>query len=103
MKVFVYGFNREAEICIYGINGEESTEIFLTNFFSDKGLYKLSDEDQEKYSTDAEYAVSKDSYEALAQNIERIQAALDAIADDVIKTECDPNEVYKIDEKCYVV
>jgi hypothetical protein len=103
MKVFIYGFNRNAEICIYGISGEEETEKFLTKFFADKGLYLLSEEEKKKYNTDAEYAVSKESYEALAQNIERIQAALDAIADDVIKTECDPNEVYQIDGKCYVV
>lgn len=103
MKVFIYGFNREAEICIYGVSGEEATETFLVRFFSDKGLYKLTDEEKKKYNTEAEYAVSKDSYEALAQNIERIQTALDLIADDVIKSECDPNEVYKIDGNCYVV
>ncbi|UKI15533.1 MAG: hypothetical protein L6V87_07130 [Ruminococcus sp.] len=50
----------------------------------------MSEEERKKYNTDAEYAVSKESYEALAQNIERIQAALDAIADDVIKNRMRP-------------
>ena len=45
MKVFIYGFNRNAEICIYGISGEEETEKFLTKFFADKGLYLLSEEE----------------------------------------------------------
>ena len=61
MKVFIYGFNRNAEICIYGISGEEETEKFLTKFFADKGLYLLSEEEKKKYNTDAEYAVSKES------------------------------------------
>ena len=46
MKVFIYGFNRNAEICIYGISGEEETEKFLTKFFADKGLYLLSEEEK---------------------------------------------------------
>ena len=76
---------------------------FLQSFLLTKGYICCQRKKRKKYNTDAEYAVSKESYEALAQNIERIQAALDAIADDVIKKECDPNEVYQIDGKCYVV
>ena len=71
MKVFIYGFNRNAEICIYGISGEEETEKFLTKFFADKGLYLLSEEEKKSAR---EAAIKKLQEEELAKLKKRQQA-----------------------------
>ena len=103
MKIFIKDINREAKINIYGIDNEERTEEFLKSFFTGSGLEILSNEEKEKYSTECSYAITEKSFTALAQQIEHIQKALDAIAEDVKKNKCDPQKIYTTDKGCYII
>lgn len=103
MKLFVTDFHRNAEIYIYGIDDEEHTEDFLVRFFSDKGLIKLSKAEKKDYGTAADYAMDNTNFAALVQIIEKYQAAIDRIADDIEQTGCDPYREYSFDNSCYVI
>lgn len=103
MIIFIKDMKREAKINIYGINNEERTEEFMKAFFTGAGLDILSAEDKEEYGTESNYAITKRSFEALAQQIEHIQMALDSIAKDVKKTKCDPKQIYTSEKGCFIV
>lgn len=103
MKIFIRDINREAKINIYGIDNEERTEEFMKTFFTSAGLDLLSAEDKEKYGTESNYAITKKSFEALAQQIENIQRAIDSIAKDVKKNKCDPQKIYSSEKGCFIV
>lgn len=103
MKIFIRDINREAKINIYGIDNEERTEEFLKSFFTGYGLEILSNEEKEKYSTESYFAITEKSFTALAQQIEHIQKALDAIADDVKKNKCEPQKEYTTNGSCFII
>ncbi|MCH5199713.1 MAG: hypothetical protein J1F60_02045 [Oscillospiraceae bacterium] len=103
MKIYITDFNREVDVCIYGVDGDEHTEDFMLKYFGDKGLQFLSAEEKAKYDTAADYAIDNICYEALAQSIDKIQSAIDAIANDYEKSGCDISEIYTFDGKCYVI
>ncbi len=103
MKIFIKDINREAKINIYGIDNEERTEEFMKTFFMGAGLDILSEDEKEKYGTDSNYAITKKSFEALAQHIEHIQKVLDSIAKDVKKNKCDPQKIYASENGCFIV
>lgn len=103
MKIFIKDINREAKINIYGIDNEERTEEFMKTFFTGMGLDILSADDKENYGTESDYAITKKSFEALAQQIENIQRAIDSIAKDVKKNKCDPQKIYSSEKGCFIV
>lgn len=103
MKIFIKDINREGKINIYGIDNEERTEEFMKAFFTGAGLDILNADDKEEYGTESNYAITKRSFEALAQQIEHIQRALDSIAKDVKKNKCDPQKIYASEKGCYIV
>ncbi len=103
MKIFIKDIKREAKINIYGMDNEERTEEFMKTFFTGMGLDILTAEDKEKYGTESNYAITKKSFEALAQQIENIQRAIDSIAKDVKRTKCDPQKVYASEKGCFII
>lgn len=103
MNIFIIEMNREAEIHIYGIDNNDHTKDFMEKFFKGEGLQILSPEEREKYSTECEYAISKKNFEIIAQQIEYIQKAIDTIAEDVKRSQCDPHKEYTFESGCFVV
>lgn len=103
MRLFIIDENTEAELCIYGIDGNEHTEKFFVTHFSEKGMKFLSDEEKKKYNTTADYAIKNVCYEALSRIIAEIQEAIDLIADDYEKNGGNIEEAYTFDNGCYVV
>ncbi|MCM1327942.1 MAG: hypothetical protein NC253_00740 [Ruminococcus sp.] len=103
MRLFIIDENTEAELCIYGIDGNDHTEKFFVTHFSDKGVKILSEEEKKKYNTTADYAIKNICYAALAGIIEDIQRTIDLIADDYEKSGCNVGETYSFDSGCYVV
>lgn len=103
MKLFIIDENTEAELFIYGVDGNDHTEEFFVLYFSDKGVKNLSDEEKAKYNTTADYAIKNICYEALARIIEDIQETIDLIADDYERNGCNIKETYSFDSRCYVV
>lgn len=103
MKLYIIDENTEAELCIYGIDGNEHTEKFFVKHFSGKGVKTLSDEEKAKYNTTADYAIKNICYEALARIIADIQETIDLIADDYDRSGCDVEETYSFDSGCYVI
>ena len=103
MKLFIIDENTEAELFIYGIDGDDHTEKFFVMHFSGKGVKILSDEEKKKYNTEADYAIKNICYEALSRIIADIQETIDLIADDYEKSGCNVEETYSFDCGCYVV
>ncbi len=103
MKLFIIDENTEAELFIYGIDGDDHTEKFFVTHFSGKGVKILSDEEKKKYNTEADYAIKNICYEALSRIIADIQETIDLIADDYEKSGCNVEETYSFDCGCYVV
>ena len=62
MRLFIIDENTEAEVCIYGIDGNENTEKFFITHFSGKGMKYLSDEEKKKFDTTADYAIKNVCY-----------------------------------------
>ncbi len=103
MKIYIIDENTEAEVYIYGIDGEEHTEQFFYKYFSRKGIQILSDEEKEVYNTSADYALSQISCTALDSVLETIQKTIDIISEDVKISKCDIDKTYSVDGKCYVI
>lgn len=103
MKLYIIDENTEAELFIYGIDGNDHTEKFFITHFAGKGVKNLSDEEKKKYNTEADYAIKNICYEALARSIANIQEAIDLIADEYEKSSCNIEETYSFDSGCYVV
>lgn len=103
MRLFIIDENTEAEVCIYGIDGNENTEKFFITHFSGKGMKYLSDEEKKKFDTTADYAIKNVCYEALAEIIKDLQETIDLIADDCERSGCNAEEIYSFDSGCYVV
>lgn len=103
MKIYIIDDNTEAEMNIYGVDGEEHTEQFFIRHFSNKGIKYLSEEEKERYKTSADYGIYNVCYEAFAEIAERLQETIDRIAEDMERSGCDPVKTYTLDDRCYVV
>lgn len=103
MRIFIIDENTEAELFIYGIDGNDHTEQFFVTHFTGRGIKILTDEEKKKYNTEADYAIKNTCCEALAQIIERLQESIDIIAEEYRQSGCNIEETYTFDSGCYVV
>lgn len=103
MKLFIIGENTEAEMSIYGVDGNDHTEEFFILYFSGMGAARLSDEEKKKYNTEADYAITNRCLDCLAENIEKIQKSIDLIAEQYAKNGGDVKEDYTLNDRCFVI
>ena len=103
MKIYISDLHRETEIYIYGVDGEEATERFIEKYFEPNEVIRLSESRRKKYNTDAMYAISGESYEVLAQTIERIQNTIDMVAEELLERDFEPEKEYADNSKCFVI
>lgn len=103
MLIYIIDDNTEAEVHIYGIDGEDRTERFFISHFADKGIKFLTDEEKEKYKTSADCGIYDVCFEKLAEIIGNFQQTIDRIAEDLEKNDSDVNETYTFDDRFYVV
>lgn len=103
MKLFIIDDNTEAELFIYGVDGNDHTEEFFVLYFSGRGAARLSDEEKGKYNTTADYAITNGSCACLAENIEKIQKSIDLIAEERNRNGSDVKKDYTIDDRCFVI
>lgn len=83
MKIYVEKMNRTLELGLYGINGEESTEEYLLENYSEytKTFHRLTEEEKARYNTAADYAVSNGMrFNRLVAALNQAQEAIDRIA-----------------------
>ncbi|MCM1523786.1 MAG: hypothetical protein NC120_04940 [Ruminococcus sp.] len=103
MRLFIIDERTEAEVVIYGIDGYEHTEKFFSQYFADKGIKFLSEEEKVKYNTSADCGIYDICYEKLAEIIDVLQRTIDSIAEEYEKSGCDIGETYTFNGRCYVV
>ncbi len=102
MKVFIKEYCRDVNIRIYGIDGEERTKEFFEKYFEETiGVYETTDEEHERFGSEAEFTIEKaDDYNYFAGKISTIQQAIDDIADSIING----SEIDRyVDSVCYAI
>lgn len=103
MKLFIVDDNNEAEVFIYGIDGNDCTERFFVNFFEGKGIKRLTDEEKKQCRTEADYAILNSYCEYLENAISLLQGTIDIIAKEYKQSNCNIKDTYTFDGRCYVV
>lgn len=103
MRIYIIDDNTEAELSIYGVDGNEHTEQFFITHFTGKGIKFLTNEEKAKYNTAADCAISNICYEVLGTVIADLQKAIDDIAEEYERNNSDIKGVYTFDNKCYAI
>ena len=104
MKLFIEEYHNDVELCLYGVDNEEHTFEYLVIHFGDKNILReLTDEEKEKYDTEAELAIHLDDYNKIAGIALNWQTAIDKIAADQKRSNCNIEEEYCIDGYCYII
>ena len=83
MKILVTELEKDIEINIYGIDGDDHTKEFFEMYLFDNTtpLYIPSEDVLKKYNSEAEFAVDEESeIRLLAEEIPDIQLAIDDYA-----------------------
>lgn len=81
LTLYIIGLDKEAEAVVTGVDGKDHTKEFFENFFTDSGLILLDDARKEQYKTTADYAIYRESFDALADIIDKYQQSLYDLAD----------------------
>lgn len=103
MKVYIKEYRRDVTVRIYGIDGQEHTKEFFDRYlYNVEGVDFVSDKEREAYRSEAEYSISKGEYfQYLAENIEKIQQAIDTAAVAIINGKSVSD--YCFADSCYLV
>lgn len=103
MKVFIREYCRDAEVTIYGIDGEDHTKDFFEKYFLGcRDVYRTTEEERTEYHSKAEFTVVKaDHFNYFAENLGKIQNAIDIVAEALMRGESIDN--YTFNGKCYIM
>lgn len=104
MKLFVQEYHRDAEVYVYGIDGDDHTEDFFDKYFSDcKEIRRTTAREKGKFGSNAPYLIRTiGEYELLANTLTVIQSALDAVAD-AIDSGYSTADDFRFDEQCFII
>ena len=83
MRLFIEDQRKTVTVRIYGLDGHEITREYMQLFFRQaRELHITTDDEKEKYDTDAELTLtSYDVFKVFAGYIGTIQDSIDSVAD----------------------
>ena len=103
MKIYIEDLNRDGDIYLYGIDGDDHTEEYICHYFfgeMNNVMRFLSDGERIVYETTAYYAVdSVEIYDSVVHTVNMLQKIIDYISDFAVRNSVSVKEMFEIGEQ----